>query len=63
MKKALQAIKNRTGISTKWAHREDTKKEEESRECKLVALEQITAASLQGTITTEKTATDIHLLW
>ena len=39
-------IKNRTGISTKQAYYKDTEKEEESRERKLVALEQITTTSL-----------------
>jgi hypothetical protein len=46
VKKALQAIKNRTGISTKRAHCEDAEKEEESCEYKLVALEQIATTSL-----------------
>jgi hypothetical protein len=49
-------------MSTERAHREDIEKEEESREYKLVALEQITTTSLQGTITTKKTATDVYLL-
>jgi hypothetical protein len=46
MKKALQVIKNYIGISTERAHCKDTEKEEESREHKLVALEQITIALL-----------------
>jgi hypothetical protein len=62
VKKALQAIKNRTGMSAERAHREDVEKEEESRERKLVALEQIAAASLRGAVAAEKTAADVHLL-
>jgi phosphate uptake regulator len=62
MKKALQAIKNRTGMSTERAHREDAEKEEESCEYKLVALEQIATASLRGAIATKRIATDIHLI-
>ena len=62
MKKALQAIKNRAGMSAERAHREDAEKEEESRERKLVALEQIAAASLRGAVAAERTAADVHLL-
>jgi hypothetical protein len=62
VKKALQAIKNRIGISTERAHCEDMEKEEESYKHKLVALEQIATALLRGAVTAEKTATDIHLL-
>jgi hypothetical protein len=62
VKKALQAIKNRIGISTERAHYKDTEKEEESRECKLVALEQIATTSLQGTVTTKRIATNVYLL-
>ena len=62
MKKALQVIKNRAGMSAKRAHYEDAEKEEESREHKLVALEQIAAASLRGAVTAKRTAADVHLL-
>jgi hypothetical protein len=49
-------------MSAERAHREDAEKEEESRERKLVALEQIAAASLRGAVAAEKTANDVHLL-
>jgi hypothetical protein len=49
-------------MSAERAHREDVEKEEESRERKLVALEQIAAASLRGAVAAEKTANDVHLL-
>ena len=49
-------------MSTKQAHYEDAKKEEESREYKLVALEQITAALLQGAVTAKRTAANVYLL-
>ena len=39
-------IKNRTGMSAEQAYCKDAEKEEESRERKLVALEQITTVSL-----------------
>ena len=62
MKKALQAIKNRTGMSAERAHREDAEKEEESRERKLVTLEQIAAALLRGAVTAEKSAAKVRAL-
>ena len=39
-------IKNRTGMSTEQAYCKDAEKEEESREYKLVALEQIATTLL-----------------
>ena len=39
-------VKNRTGMSAERAHREDAEKEEESREYKLVTLEQIVTTLL-----------------
>ena len=50
-------------MSAERAHCEDAEKEEESRKHKLVALEQIAAASLWGAVAAERTAADVHLLW
>jgi phosphate uptake regulator len=49
-------------MSTERAYCEDAEKEEESRERKLVALEQIAAASLRGAVAAKKTAADVYLL-
>ena len=55
-------VKNRTGMSAERAHREDAEKEEESREYKLVTLEQIAAASLRGAVTAKKSAANVRAL-
>ena len=49
-------------MSTKRAYYKDAEKEEESRERKLVALEQITAALLWGAVTAKRTAANVYLL-